>query len=341
MRVEGAAVGKVTVMGAGSWGTAFALMSHDAGEDVMLWARREEVADEINQRHTNDSYLPGIQLPPIMATSDPHQALDGAEVVVLAVPSVGLEDQLSEWGSAVPAEAVLASLIKGVDVGTRRFGSELIAQTLDTDPDRIVVVSGPNLAKECAQRLPAATVAASPSMEHAERIQRSAHAPYFRVYTNPDKVGVEVGGAVKNVIALAAGIAHGMGFGDNTMATVITRGLAEMQRLGVALGGQPLTFGGLAGVGDLVATCTSPKSRNRTVGERMGRGESLADVIESMNQVAEGVKSSQAIAALARDHDVDMPIADAVVAVIHDGLDPRDAITSLLSRSAKPEIYGL
>lgn len=334
-------MGRTAVMGAGSWGTAYALMCHDAGEDVVVWARRDEVADEINTERTNRAYLPDATLPPVHATSDPEEALAGAEVVVLAVPSIGIGDQLQSWGHAVPAQASLASLVKGVDVATRRFGSEVITEALDADPDRIVVVSGPNLARECAQRLPAATVAASPSDHHAQRVQRAAHAPYFRVYTNPDKVGVEVGGAVKNVVALAAGIAHGMGFGDNTMATVITRGLAEMQRLGVALGGRALTFSGLAGVGDLVATCTSPKSRNRTVGTRLGQGETLDEVTASMNMVAEGVKSSRAIVELAHDHDVEMPIAEAVVGMIHRGLDPHDAIEALLSRSAKPELHGL
>jgi glycerol-3-phosphate dehydrogenase (NAD(P)+) len=266
-------VGKVAVMGAGSWGTAFAVMCHDAGGDTVLWARRPEVADEITTTHRNESYLPGIDLPDgIRATVDPAEALAGADVVVVAVPSIGVEAQLGEWGGHVPADVPIVSLIKGVDVATLRFGSQVIRDALDCDPDRVVVVSGPNLAKECAQRLPAATVAASPDLSAAERVQEAVMAPYFRVYTNPDKVGVEIGGAVKNVIALAAGIAEGMGFGDNTKAAVITRGLAEMQRLGVALGGDALTFSGLAGVGDLVATCTSPKSRNRTVGERLGRG---------------------------------------------------------------------
>jgi glycerol-3-phosphate dehydrogenase (NAD(P)+) len=335
-------VGKVAVMGAGSWGTAFAVMCHDAGGDTVLWARRPEVADEITTTHRNESYLPGIDLPDgILATVDPAEALAGADVVVVAVPSIGVEAQLGEWGGHVPSDVPIVSLIKGVDVATLRFGSQVIRDALDCDPDRVVVVSGPNLAKECAQRLPAATVAASPDLSAAERVQEAVMAPYFRVYTNPDKVGVEIGGAVKNVIALAAGIAEGMGFGDNTKAAVITRGLAEMQRLGVALGGDALTFSGLAGVGDLVATCTSPKSRNRTVGERLGRGESLPDIIDRMQMVAEGVKSSQAIVQLARDNDVEMPIAEAVVSVIHGGMDPRQALIALLSRSAKPEIYGL
>jgi glycerol-3-phosphate dehydrogenase (NAD(P)+) len=335
-------VSKVAVMGAGSWGTAFGVMCADAGEETVLWARREEVADEITSRRTNEAYLPDVELPDRLdATADPEKALAGADVVVLAVPSVGIADQLADWGDRIPGDATLVSLIKGVDVDTLRFGSQVVADGLGCDPDRVVVVSGPNLAKECAQRQPAATVAASPDLRRAERVQAAVMAPYFRVYTNEDKVGVEVAGAVKNVIALAAGMAHGMGFGDNTKAAVITRGLAEMTRLGVALGGQPLTFAGLAGVGDLVATCTSPKSRNRTVGERLGRGEALDDVIASMNMVAEGVRSSRAILGLAERAGVDMPIAQGVVAVCHGGLDPRELVPALLQRSAKPEIYGL
>jgi glycerol-3-phosphate dehydrogenase (NAD(P)+) len=335
-------VSKVAVMGSGSWGTAFAAMCCDAGESTVLWARREEVAAEIRERHTNAAYLPDIDLPPSLdSTSDAEAALRGADVVVLAVPSVGISDQLAEWGELIGPDATLASLIKGVDVDTMRFGSQVIADTLDCDPDRVVVVSGPNLAKECAQRQPAATVAASPDIARAERVQAAVMAPYFRVYTNTDKAGVEVAGAVKNVIALAAGMAHGMGYGDNTKAAVITRGLAEMARLGVRLGGDALTFAGLAGVGDLVATCTSPKSRNRTVGERLGEGETLDDIIASMNMVAEGVKSSSAILGLAEEAGVEMPIAQGVVAVCHGGASPSDLVRSLLSRSAKPEVYGM
>jgi glycerol-3-phosphate dehydrogenase (NAD(P)+) len=338
----GASDGRVAVMGAGSWGTAFAAMCVDAGERTTLWSRRPELADEITTAHTNASYLPDIVLPEgLAATPDPAQALAGADVVVLAVPSVGLQEQLAAWGDHIPGDATLVSLIKGVDVATLRFGSQVIAEALDCDPSRVVVVSGPNLAKECAQRQPAATVAACPDLDRAARVQVAVMAPYFRVYTGDDTVGVEVGGAVKNVIALAAGMAHGMGFGDNTKAAVITRGLAEMTRLGVALGGHPLTFAGLAGVGDLVATCTSPKSRNRTVGERLGRGETLDEVIASMNMVAEGVKSSRAILGLAERLGVEMPITQGVVAVLHAGFDPHELVAQLLSRDAKPEIYGL
>ncbi|MBW3663481.1 MAG: NAD(P)-dependent glycerol-3-phosphate dehydrogenase [Actinobacteria bacterium] len=329
-------------MGAGSWGTAFAMMCHDAGAEVSLWARRQEIVDRINDEHANPDYLPGVELPdPVRATTHPDQALADTAVVVLAIPSIGIVEQLAEWGEHISDAATLVSLIKGVQVDSMKFGSEVISDGLGCDPDRVVVVSGPNLAKECAQRLPAATVAASPDLDRAERVQASVMTPYFRVYTNPDKVGVEIAGAVKNVIALAAGIARGMEFGDNTLATVITRGLAEMTRLGVAMGGHPLTFAGLAGVGDLVATCTSTKSRNNQVGEKLGRGMKLEDIISQMNMVAEGVKSSRAIVGLARSHDVEMPIAEGVVRVVHDGLDPSLMVKELMSRDAKPEMYGL
>lgn len=333
---------EVAVMGAGSWGTAFGQMCVDAGTSTRLWSRDEDVAEEITTAHTNASYLPDIRLPEsLSATTDPGEALEGADVVVFAIPSIGLGEQLRIWGDRIPPQATLVSLIKGVDVGTRRFGSQIVSEALDCDPRRIVVVSGPNLAMECAQRQPAATVAASPDRDRALEVQAAVMAPYFRVYTNEDKVGVEVAGAVKNVIALAAGAAQGMGFGDNTKAAVITRGLAEMARLGVALGGRALTFAGLAGVGDLVATCTSPRSRNRTVGERFGRGERLEDIIASMNMVAEGVRSSQAILELSQEAGVEMPITQGVVGVIHAGRDPRDLVDALLSRTAKSEHYGI
>ncbi len=335
-------MGRIAVMGAGSWGTAFAMMCVDAGQDATVWARRAQVADEIATQRTNASYLPGVELPGALeATADPERALADADVVVLAIPSVGIVDQLATWGVAIPRDATVVSLVKGVDVATLRFGSEMIAESLGGDPGRVVVVSGPNLASECALRLPAASVAASPDQDRAARVQASVMAPYFRVYTNEDKIGVEVGGAVKNVIALAAGMAHGMGFGDNTLAAVITRGLAEMTRLGVALGGQALTFSGLAGVGDLVVTCTSPRSRNRTVGDRVGRGEPIADVVASMTMVAEGVGSSRALLGLADKLGVDMPIVQGVVAVCHEGRDPHELADALLARAAKPEIYGM
>lgn len=333
---------RVAVMGAGSWGTAFALMCVDAGSQTRLWARDEELVTAVNEQHRNERYLPGVTLPEgLRASTDPSQVLDGADIVVLGIPSAHLEAQLAVWGTAIPQQATLVSLIKGVDVATRRFGSEVIRDALGCAHDRVVVVSGPNLARECAQRLPAATVAACGDLGRAEQVQQAVMTPAFRVYTNPDRCGVEIGGAVKNVIALSSGMAHGLGFGDNTLATVITRGLAEMTRFGVAYGADPLTFSGLSGVGDLVATCTSPQSRNRTVGERLGRGESLDAIIASMHMVAEGVKSSRAIVGLARAAGVEMPIAEGVMRVCHEGEDPAGLGVALMSRSAKPEGYGI
>jgi glycerol-3-phosphate dehydrogenase (NAD(P)+) len=330
------------VMGAGSWGTAFAAMCADAGTTTTLWSRDPDQVAEIVERRTNAAYLPDVTLPDSLgATDDPEEAVAGADVVVIAIPSTGVVEQLSNWGARIAPDATIVSLVKGVDVESRRFGSQLIAGTVDVDPDRVVVISGPNLAAECARRQPAATVSASPDLSRAEQVQAMVMSGYFRVYTNRDKVGVEVAGAAKNVMALAAGMAHGMGFGDNTKAMVVTRGLAEMTRLGVALGGQPLTFSGLAGVGDLVATCTSPRSRNRTVGERLGQGEKLDDIIASMNMVAEGVKSSQAILAIAAEVGVDMPLARGVVGVCHEGLDPAEMVGQLMTRSAKSELYGI
>lgn len=333
---------RVAIMGAGSWGTAFAMLCHEAGREPVLWARRRVIADEINTEHTNAAYLPGIELPPsLTATDEPEEALRGAELVVVVIPSMYVEEQLQRWGRHIPEKATVVSLIKGVQVTTRRLGSEIIADALDCNPDRVVVVSGPNLARECARGLPTATVAACPDLERAEQVQRAVMGPSFRVYTNPDKVGVEIGGAVKNVIALAAGVARGMGLGDNAGAAVITRGLAEMQRLGVAMGGRPLTFSGLAGIGDLVVTCTSEQSRNNTVGIRLGQGMAVEDILAGMNGIAEGVRSSRAIVELAREHDAVMPLAEGVVRIVHEGLDPTTILKELLARSAKPELYGL
>ena len=335
-------MGKVAVMGAGSWGTAYAMMCVDADEDVVLWARRPEVAKEITAERRNADYLGDIELPSgLHATADPQEALEDAEVVVLAVPSHALRASLTDWRDVAPRDGIYVSLIKGIELESRKRASQVIRSVLDVPFSHSVVVSGPNLAKECAQRLPGGTVAAGPETEIVQRVQAMSHTQYFRVYTNPDVVGVELGGAVKNAIALAAGMADGMGFGDNTKAMLITRGLAEMTRLGVAHGGNPMTFSGLAGMGDLVATCMSTKSRNRGVGEQLGRGRSLEEVIAEMNMVAEGVKSSKAILAIAQERGVDMPIVEHVVKVVHEGMSPSDMVRSLMARDPKPEFHGL
>lgn len=335
-------MGTVAVMGAGSWGTAFAMMCCDAGQDVVLWARRDEIAHEITQEHRNSAYLGEVALPEALrATSDPEEALQGADVVVVAVPSHALRPSLLGWAPAVPRGAVHVSLIKGIELDTRRRASEVIREVLDVPDERVVVLSGPNLARECAQRLPSASVVAGTDPEAVRRVQAMSHTGYFRVYTNPDLVGVELGGAVKNPMALAAGMAHGLGYGDNTAAMLVTRGLAEMTRFGIAQGGNPLTFSGLAGVGDLVATCMSSKSRNRHVGAQLGRGRKLDEVINEMNMVAEGVKSSKALAATAEELGVEMPIIEHVVKVVHGGLDVTEMVRELMGREPKAEFHGL
>ncbi len=333
---------RVTVMGAGSWGTAFSMVLADAGCDVTIWGRRPELCERINSRHENSDYLPGIPLPPtVRATSHFADALHDSEFVVLAVPSQQLRENLSTWTPSLPAGAVLVSLMKGVELGTTKRMSEVVADVSGVGADRIAVVTGPNLAKEIAARQPSASVVASVDGDVAARLQAACMTPYFRPYTNTDVVGCELGGAVKNVIALAVGIAEGMGFGDNTKASIITRGLAEIARLGVALGADVATFAGLAGLGDLVATCASPLSRNRSFGVALGRGTPLDEIVASTRQVAEGVKSCASVLQLADDHGVDMPITDRVVAVVHEGLSPRDMVRELMTRSAKAERLGV
>jgi len=330
---------RTAVMGAGSWGTAFALVLADAGNEVRLWGRRAELCDAINATHENADYLPGIELPEaVRATNDPGEALDGAEVVVLAVPSQQLRANLGDWGSAIGDDAVLVSLMKGVELGTHLRMSEVIAELTGAGPERIAVVTGPNLAKEIARREPAASVVACVDQAVAERLQQLCHTASFRPYTNTDVVGCELGGTTKNIIGLAVGVCVGLGFGDNTKASVITRGLAETARLGVAIGADPLTFSGLAGMGDLVATCSSPLSRNRSFGEKLGQGLSVEEVTAQTRQVAEGVKSCQSVAELAAAHDVDMPIVAHVAALIAGEMDPERLVKALISREAKPEV---
>ncbi|GAA3866023.1 NAD(P)H-dependent glycerol-3-phosphate dehydrogenase [Saccharothrix violaceirubra] len=330
---------RVAVMGAGSWGTAFAKVLADAGTDTVLWARRSEVADAISARRVNPDYLPDVVLPAnLVATTDAEKALAGARAVVLGVPSQTLRANLAGWRDLLPPDATLVSLAKGVELGTLKRMSEVIREVADVPEDRVAVVTGPNLAKEIAAEQPTATVIACADHDRAVELQRACSNAYFRPYTNVDVVGCELGGACKNVIALACGMAAGLGFGDNTMASIITRGLAETARLGAALGADPLTFAGLAGLGDLVATCASPLSRNRTFGERLGRGETLAQAQEAAHgQVAEGVKSCRSIGELAARNGVDMPITDGVRQVCHEGLDPRVLTAALLGRERKSE----
>ncbi|WP_327326312.1 NAD(P)-dependent glycerol-3-phosphate dehydrogenase [Streptomyces sp. NBC_01210] len=332
------AVARAAVFGTGSWGTAFAMVLADAGCEVTLWARRPEVAEAVNTTRTNPDYLPGIELPEsVRATTDPAEAAAGADFTVLTIPSQTLRGNLADWVPLLAPDTVLVSLMKGVELGTAKRMSEVIEEVAKVSADRVAVVTGPNLAKEIAQRRPAAAVVACRDEAVARRLQSACHTPYFRPYTNTDVVGCELGGAVKNVIGLAVGIADGMGLGDNAKGSLITRGLAETTRLGLVMGADPMTFSGLAGLGDLVATCSSPLSRNHTFGTNLGRGMTLQETIAVTKQTAEGVKSCESVLDLARRHGVDMPITEMVVGIVHDGKPPVVALKELMSRSAKPE----
>ena len=263
-------------MGAGSWGSVFSMILSDAGCDVSLWARSNAVADDINTSHINHAYFPDLVLPKnVVATTNADQALTDVDLVVLAMPAQTLRGNLSNWSTSIPSEAVLVSLMKGVELGTAERMTEVIAEVAKADTDRVAVVSGPNLAHEIAAREPAATTVACSNEEFAIKIQDACTTDYFRPYYTTDVIGVEIAGAVKNVIALANGMAVGLGYGENSQSALMTRGLAEMSRLGVALGANPLTFAGLAGVGDLIATCQSPLSRNRTIGVYLGEGKTI------------------------------------------------------------------
>ncbi|OBH97530.1 NAD(P)H-dependent glycerol-3-phosphate dehydrogenase [Mycobacterium sp. E2733] len=334
--------GAVAVMGAGAWGTALAKVLVEAGEpdaEVTLWARRSEVADQINTTRSNPDYLPGAELPVnVRATTDATEALGGASTVLLAVPAQTMRANLEAWAPLLPDGATLVSLAKGIELGTLMRMSQVIVSVTGVDPAQVAVVSGPNLASEIAECQPAATVVACSDSGRAVALQRMLNTGYFRPYTNSDVVGTEVGGACKNVIALACGMAAGVGLGENTAAAIITRGLAEIIRLGIALGAKGATLAGLAGVGDLVATCTSPQSRNRSFGERLGRGGTMESAMQAGGgHVVEGVTSCESVLALASSYDVEMPLTDAVHRVCHKGLSVDEAMALLLGRRTKPE----
>jgi glycerol-3-phosphate dehydrogenase (NAD(P)+) len=325
------------VYGTGSWGTAFAAVLADAGTSVRMWGRRAEVVGQINAG-TNEDYLPELRLPStVTATADPEEAAAGADIVVLAIPSQTLRTNLADWAGLLPRDAPVVSLMKGVELGTTKLMSEVVTEVGGVEEERVVVLSGPNLAREIAAKQPAASVVASRSPEMAERVAAACAAPYLRPYTGHDVVGTEIAGATKNVIALAVGTAEGLGMGDNSKASIITRGLAETTRLGTALGGEPATFAGLAGVGDLIATCMSPLSRNHSFGVRLGQGMSVEEVVAVTRQTAEGVKSCTSILELARNHGVDVPIIEQVDAMIRTGRTAQEVARNLLSRPRKSE----
>ena len=329
----------MAVIGAGSWGTAVAAISASKTTTV-LWARRRELADDIARKHCNTAYLAEHTLPSsLAATSSLEEALDGARVVVMGVPSHGFRDILAEAAPYLGADTPVISLSKGVEQKTLKRMTEVVAEVAPGRP--YGVLTGPNLAKEIMAGQPAASVVATTDEALSVELQQLFSTDVFRVYTNPDLVGCEVAGALKNVMAIASGMADGMGFGDNTRAALITRGLAELTRLGVALGGEPLTFSGLAGMGDLVATCISRQSRNRYVGEQLGTGKTIDEITAEMNMVAEGVKTSRAVVDLAARVGVEMPIAEQVVAVLYEGRTAAEIIPALMRREAKPELHGI
>jgi len=327
---------RVVVVGGGSWGSTVASLAA-RNTATTLWARRPEVAKEVDTHHTNSAYLPGFKLSDsLRATDSLEDAVGGADVVVMGVPSHGFRQTLEQVADHIRPWVPVVSLTKGLEQGTDLRMTEVVQELLPGHPAG--VLTGPNLAKEILAGDAAASVVAMSEPHIAEVLQRVFSSDLFRVYTNPDVIGCEIAGALKNVIALAAGIADGLGTGDNTKAAVITRGLAELTRLGVAMGGRPETFAGLAGMGDLIATCISRQSRNRYVGEQLGKGRSLADIIAEMDQVAEGVKSTAVVMHLARQHGVDMPICSEMDGVVSEGRSPQEAYRGLLRRAPKPEM---
>ena len=329
---------KIAIMGSGSWGTALGMVMADAGGDVGMWAREQDVVDSINHGHVNERYHPGLELPVNMWSSlDPAEVLAGAQIVVLAIPSQTLRENLSNWKQFLDPDAVIVSLMKGIEIGTVMRMSQVIADVAGVPDSRVAIISGPNLAREIAQRQPAATTVACSSEASALRLAEAATTNYFRPYYTTDVVGAEIGGSVKNVIALANGMAVGLGLGENAQASLITRGLAELTRQGVALGANPMTFQGLAGIGDLIATCSSSLSRNRTFGENLGKGLTVQETIDRTNQTCEGVKSCQSILDLATRNGVEMPITAEVVKVVHEGMNPREMIGNLMSRDPQAE----
>jgi len=330
---------KLAVVGAGSWGTTVATLSASR-TPTTLWTRRPELADEITTTRVNSQYLPYRHLPELLtATASLEETVGAADVVVLAVPSHGFREIFADIVPMITADTPIVSLTKGIEQQTLATMTQVVRdEAPDHNPDLVGVLTGPNLASEVASGQPTASVVAMANTRAAQAVQKVLMGPTFRVYTNDDVTGCELGGALKNVMAIAAGMSDGLGFGDNTRASLITRALHELTRLGTSLGGRPATFAGLAGMGDLIATCISPRSRNHQVGYKLAQGRQLDEIIAEMRMVAEGVKTTTSVLGLAARTGVDMPIAEHVSAVLHEGVHPRDAVLSLMTRQAKPEI---
>ncbi len=332
---------KATVVGAGSWGTALAVLLAETGHDVTLWSYEKDIASSINERSENP-YLQGVRLPPrIRAETDLVAAVRGAKLVVSVSPSQVVRSVMKVAGPHIEEGALLVSASKGIELGSLLRMDEVIGEFVPPSVmDRLCVLSGPSFAEEVADRAPTAVVVASRHVDAARYAQEAFQTPWFRVYTNSDVIGVELGGALKNVIAVAAGVTAGLGHGHNTTAALITRGLAEITRLGVAMGARQATFYGLAGMGDLVLTCTGSLSRNRTVGYRLGQGESLENILSDMTAVAEGVKTASAVHELAFRHTVEMPIAEQVYAIVEEGRSAAEAMRMLMLRDPRPEEWS-
>ncbi len=328
---------KVTVIGAGSWGTALGALLAEKGHEVVIWARESEVAGSITRDHENKLFLPRVLLPyGLRGSGGIEEALEGAEVIVSAVPTQGLQDIMGRAMPFISNDTPVISATKGIELGTLRRPSEILSEVLGT-PERLAVLSGPTFAREVSRKLPSAVVAASSSEATAKKFQSLFSVKHFRVYTNSDMIGVEFGGALKNVIAIATGISDGLQLGHNARAALITRGLAEITRLGVKLGAETKTFSGLSGMGDLVLTATGPMSRNYSVGMAIGSGSTLEEITAKTNSVAEGVKTAEAVTALAAKHSVEMPIANAVCAVLAGETPPEEAVYELMTRDLKVE----
>ena len=328
---------KLAVIGAGSWGTTFAKVLADGGAEVSLWSRRKELADEINSSHRNGDYLPGVDLPlGLTASSDVAEVLAGATQVYLSVPSQNLRENLTEWGNLIPSDALVVSLMKGVEKDTGLRMSQVMIE-FGIDASRIVVVSGPNLAAEIAAEQPAASVAASESLESAKLVASASSNAYFTTFTNTDVIGTEFGGILKNLIAVAIGIVNGVGYGQNTKASIMTRGVSEISRFAVAFGAKPKTMVGLAGLGDLIATSESPLSRNHKAGEMLGKGYSKREVLARLSQTAEGLASVSTILELARAKGISMPIVEQVEAVIEGKMSPKDIAPHLTHETEEPQ----
>lgn len=329
-----------TVLGAGSWGTALAIQLCRAGRSVTLWARNPEHVNDMIETRENRRYLPGFHLPPSLApTADFEAAVRSAnELLVCGVPSHAVRETMAAARENIPSQTVVCSAAKGIEEGTSKRMSEVITETTGCG-DRVSVLTGPSFAREVAAEMPTVVTAAAHSAETAKFVQHIFASPMFRVYASEDPIGAEVGAAVKNVIAIAAGVSDGLGLGHNTRAAIITRGLAEVNRLAIKLGADPLTVTGLAGMGDLVLTCTGELSRNRSVGLKLGQGQKLADILEGMSQVAEGVRNTLAVDELARAAEVEMPITVQMRCLLFENKPPREAMVDLMTRQLKPEFH--